>query len=105
MDGKRAYELARKGSDVELKSNRVTIHEIEVLDFALPVLKIRVVCSKGTYIRSLARDIGRSLDSGAHLTALQRTRSGDYDIKNAISIDFWYQYMLSLQAEKRKVDS
>lgn len=77
VDGKRAYESARKGEQVELKSKTLVIDELEVLECALPVLKIRVVCSKGTYIRALARDIGTALGSGAHLIALQRTRVGD----------------------------
>lgn len=77
VDGKRAYELARKGEEVELKSKTLVIDEMELLDYSMPEIKIRVVCSKGTYIRALARDIGIALHSGAHLTALERTRIGD----------------------------
>ncbi len=77
VDGKRAYDYARKAQEVELKPKLLVIDELEVLKFELPVLQIRVVCSKGTYIRALARDIGQALNSGAHLTALQRTRVGD----------------------------
>ena len=77
VDGKRAYELARKGEEVELKSITLIIDELELLECELPVIKIRVVCSKGTYIRALARDIGTALNSGAHLIALERTRIGD----------------------------
>ncbi len=77
VDGKRAYELARKGEDVTLKAKTLVIDEMELLECALPVIKIRVVCSKGTYIRALARDIGTALRSGAHLVALERTRIGD----------------------------
>ena len=77
IEGKRAYELAREGKDVELKSKTLVIDEIELLECQLPVIKIRVVCSKGTYIRALARDIGIALSSGAHLIALERTRIGD----------------------------
>ena len=77
VDGKRAYELARKGEEVELKSKTLIIDELELLKCELPVIKIRVVCSKGTYIRALARDIGTALNSGAHLIALERTRIGD----------------------------
>ncbi len=77
VDGKRAYELARKGEEVELKAKTLVIDEMELLECALPVIKIRVVCSKGTYIRALARDIGTALRSGAHLVALERTRIGD----------------------------
>ena len=77
VDGKRAYELARKGEEVELKSKTLIIDELELLECELPVIKIRVVCSKGTYIRALARDIGTALNSGAHPIALERTRIGD----------------------------
>ena len=77
IEGKRAYELARKGEEVPLKAKTLVIDEIELLEYALPVVKIRVVCSKGTYIRALARDIGEELHSGAHLIALERTRIGD----------------------------
>mgnify|MGYP003372588222 FL=1 len=77
VEGKRAYELARKGEEVELKSKTLIIDELELLECELPVIKIRVVCSKGTYIRALARDIGTALNSGAHLIALERTRIGD----------------------------
>ena len=87
VDGKRAYDYARDGQEVELKSKLLVIDEIEVLDFTLPVLKIRVVCSKGTYIRSLARDLGEKLNCGAHLTALRRTQNGDLRIENAMSME------------------
>lgn len=76
IDGKRAYDYARKAQEVELKPKLLVIDELEVLRFEPPVLQIRVVCSKGTYIRALARDIGVALRSGAHLTALRRTRVG-----------------------------
>lgn len=76
VGGKRAYELARKGNEVELKPKTLVIDEIELLEYNLPEIKIRVVCSKGTYIRALARDIGEALHSGAHLTGLIRTRVG-----------------------------
>ena len=77
VNGKRAYDLARKGEEVELKPKLLVIDEIELLECNLPEIKVRVVCSKGTYIRALARDIGEALNSGAHLTALERTRVGD----------------------------
>lgn len=87
VDGKRAYDLARKGQDVELKAKRITIDELELLRFDPTTMQmdIRVRCSKGTYIRSLARDIGDALDSGAHLTALRRTQVGDYKIDDAFT--------------------
>lgn len=84
VEGKRAYEFAREGQDVELKPKLLAIDEIELLAYNLPVIKIRVVCSKGTYIRALARDIGVSLDSGAHLTGLERTRIGDITLDQCI---------------------
>jgi tRNA pseudouridine55 synthase len=79
--------MARKGKEVELKAKELVIDEIELLDFTQPVAKIRVVCSKGTYIRALARDIGQALDSGAHLIALERTRVGNVRIEDCLSID------------------
>lgn len=85
VDGKRAYDLARKGSDMELAPKQVQIDEIELLECRLPQIKIRVVCGKGTYIRSLARDIGEALNSGAYLTGLTRTRVGEYRIGNCIN--------------------
>ena len=87
IDGKRAYDLARKGRDVELKPKTLVIDDIELLEFAPTEIKIRVVCSKGTYIRALARDIGKALDSGAHLTALRRTRVGDVSVDQCLSVE------------------
>lgn len=87
VDGKRAYSLARKGRDVELKAKPLEIRELEVLDFEPPLLRVRVLCSKGTYIRALARDIGQALQSGAHLTALRRTRVGDIAIDDCLPLD------------------
>ncbi len=87
VDGKRAYNLARKGKDVELKAKPLEISELEVLEFNPPVLTVRVVCSKGTYIRALARDVGEALDSGAHLTGLRRTRVGDIRVEDCLSVD------------------
>lgn len=84
VDGKRAYELARRGEDVLLKAKVLVIDEIELIDYLLPVIKIRVVCSKGTYIRALARDIGQALDSGAYLIALERTRVGDVTLDKCL---------------------
>lgn len=85
IEGKRAYELARQGKDVPLKSKTLIIDELELLDCSLPILKIRVVCSKGTYIRALARDIGQALNSGAHLIALERTRIGDITLDKCMT--------------------
>lgn len=90
IDGKPAYKLARKGKEVEIRAKTLVIDDIEVLDCGLPqepTLVIRVVCSKGTYIRALARDIGVALESGAHLTALRRTQVGNIRIDDCESID------------------
>jgi tRNA pseudouridine55 synthase len=83
-DGKRLYEHARAGEEVEIKSRKVEITEFELTRIALPEVDFRIVCSKGTYIRSLAYDFGKALQSGGHLTALRRTKIGDYSVKNAI---------------------
>ena len=87
VDGKRAYELARKGREVDLKPKVLVIDSIELLSFARYSISIRVVCSKGTYIRALARDIGAALGSGGHLTALRRTRVGDARIADCLTMD------------------
>ncbi len=86
VDGQRAYRAARKGHDIELKPKALVIDEIELLSYAQNQIVIRVVCSKGTYIRALARDIGKALGSGAHLIALQRTRVGDVRLSDCLSI-------------------
>ena len=82
-DGVRLYEHARAGETIEIASRKTTIHEFEITRIELPEIDFRVVCSKGTYIRSLAFDFGQALASGAHLTALRRTKIGDYDVTNA----------------------
>lgn len=87
VNGKRAYELARKGEEVELKKRDVEIMEFEITSIQLPRIDFRVVCSKGTYIRSLANDFGAALGVGAHLTALCRTRIGEFLLVNAESIE------------------
>lgn len=84
-DGKRLYELARAGEEVEVPSRKITINEFEITRIALPEIDFRVICSKGTYIRSLAHDFGKALNSGAHLSVLRRTKIGDFDVKDAIS--------------------
>lgn len=96
INGKRAYDYARKGEEVELKTNKITITELDLLEFDLPTLKIKVVCSKGTYIRSLAHDIGKRLNSGAHLTKLIRTRIGSYNIENSLSIKEFEIFLATL---------
>ena len=83
IDGKRAYEHARKGSDMVLAPKKITIRELEVLKFSTEEITLRVVCSKGTYIRALARDLGAALESGAYLVGLRRTRIGDLNVAEA----------------------
>lgn len=99
VDGKRAYDLARKGDNVELKPKTLVIDEIELLECDLPVIKIRVVCSKGTYIRALARDIGEALQSGAHLTGLIRTRVGEVRLEDCMQVDLFEEWL-----EKQEIE-
>ena len=87
IDGKRAYKMARKGKEVELKAKILVIDEIELLEYSQQSIVVRVVCSKGTYIRALARDIGAALNSGGHLTALRRTRVGDVKVEDCLTVD------------------
>lgn len=87
IEGTRAYELARAGEEVAVRQALIRIYEMELLACELPQLRIRVRCSKGTYIRSLAREIGEALGSGAHLTALRRTRSGGFTVENAWNLE------------------
>lgn len=87
IDGKRAYKIARKGKEVNLKAKVLVIDEIELLEYSQQSITIRVVCSKGTYIRALARDIGEALNSGGHLTALRRTRVGNVSVDDCLSVE------------------
>lgn len=95
VDGDRAYKLARKGEEVKLKAKILVIDELEVLDFneAKMQLTLRIVCSKGTYIRALARDIGEALQSGAHLTALRRTRVGEVRVEDCMQIENFPEWL------------
>lgn len=104
VDGKRAYDLARQGKEVELKAKVLVIDEIELQDFNSSSMQatIRVVCSKGTYIRALARDIGLSLNSGAHLTALRRTRIGDYKVEDCHTLETFQLWLETLLKETEK---
>ena len=86
-DGIRLYEHARAGETVEIASRKTTIHEFEITRIALPEVDFRVVCSKGTYIRSLAFDFGKTMNSGSHLTVLRRTKIGNYNVKDAINVN------------------
>ncbi len=94
-DGIRMYEHARAGAEIEMESRKTTIHEFEITRIELPEIDFRVVCSKGTYIRSLAYDYGNALNSGAHLTVLRRTKIGDFDVKNAISPEEFERQMIN----------
>lgn len=87
VDGKRAYVMARKGEQVDLKPQRIRINQLKLLDFRLPEVELEVHCGKGTYIRSLARDLGNQLGSGAHLTGLRRTRIGPHTVDESITIE------------------
>lgn len=89
INGKRAFSFARNGETPELLPKKITISEMELLKFELPEVTIRVVCSKGTYIRSLARDLGAELGCGAYLTGLRRTRIGNFSIEDAMTVDFF----------------
>jgi len=91
IEGTRAYELARAGEEVVLRKAQITIYEMELLQCELPSIRIRVRCSKGTYIRSLAREIGEALHSGAHLTSLCRTRSGGFTREKAWPLELFLQ--------------
>lgn len=94
--GKRLFEYARKGQEVEIPTREIQIHEFDINRIELPEVDFRVKCGKGTYIRSLAHDYGKALDSGAHLTALRRTKIGGYDVENGYSIESVEEYILSL---------
>ncbi len=85
IDGKRAYEYARNNEEVKIKSKKISIYEFELTRVELPEIDFRIRCSKGTYIRSIARDFGLALNNGAHLTALRRTKIGDFKVENAMS--------------------
>lgn len=101
VEGKRAYDLARKGKEVELRAKPLRIDEIELIDCRLEnqEITLRIVCSKGTYIRALARDIGQALDSGAHLTALRRTRVGDCSVEKCFTIETFEKWLAEQEIE------
>lgn len=96
-DGKRLYEYARKGEAVDIPTREIRIEAFEITRFALPEVDFRVVCSKGTYIRSLAHDFGKALDSGGYLTALRRTKIGEFDVENSQSLEEIEEYIKSLE--------
>jgi tRNA pseudouridine55 synthase len=93
IEGKRAYDIARAGGTAEIKPKEINIYEFEITRIQLPEVDFRIVCSKGTYIRSIARDLGSALDSGAHLTTLIRTRIGNYKMEDAMSIEEFEKHL------------
>jgi tRNA pseudouridine55 synthase len=93
VDGKRVYELARKGKEVKLEPRRITVKTFEITAFRLPVLEFRVVCSTGTYIRSLANDLGAALGCGGYLSSLRRTRIGEYHVDRALTMETAEKYI------------
>lgn len=99
IKGVRAFNLARNGQEVKLKPKTLTIDEIETISYEKPMLTIRVVCSKGTYIRALARDIGIALNSGAYLTDLQRTRIGDFQLDQCLTLEEFPQWLDAINIE------
>ncbi|MBQ1732773.1 MAG: tRNA pseudouridine(55) synthase, partial [Bacteroidales bacterium] len=100
VNGKRAYEFARKGRTVELKHKKITVYDIMVNRMEFPLIDVTITCSKGTYIRSLADEFGRSLGNGAYLKSLRRTRSGEADISKAVKLEEFVGYMERLIGEK-----
>lgn len=97
IDGKRAYEFARKGIDKELTAVSVYFREIEFLSFSMPEIRVRIKCSKGTYIRSFARDLGIALGSGCYLSALERTAIGEYNVSKAFDLEKFQEYSEQMQ--------
>jgi len=99
-DGKRVYELARKGQTIELEPRKITIKEFEFTKIELPVLHFRVVCSTGTYIRSLANDVGKAAGCGAYLSSLCRTRIGEFTLDKAMTMEQAFEYIAKMKNEK-----
>jgi tRNA pseudouridine55 synthase len=97
IDGKRAYEYARKGIDKKLESVKISFRDIELIDFRLPDIRVRLVCSKGTYIRSFARDFGKALESGAYLAALQRSSIGGYRLNESWDVEKFQLFLQQMQ--------
>ena len=104
VEGLRAYELARAGEQVELRKALINIYSLALEEYSLPTIRIRVECSKGTYIRSLAQEIGEALDSGAYLSSLRRTRSGDFKVEEAWSLDGFLEALAAVECKKSEAD-
>lgn len=100
IDGKRAYEFARQGIEKKMEPVSVIFREIELLGFNMPETKIRIVCSKGTYVRSFARDLGLALKSGGYLSALERTAIGSWHVKNAYDLEKFQEYIEQMQQKQ-----
>lgn len=101
INGERAYEKARRGEEVELKSRQVTIHEFEIEKIELPLIYFRIKCSKGTYIRSIANDFGKKMNNGSYLSSLRRTRSGDFHVNDAWNLE---ELIQEIRAQKEVVE-
>lgn len=97
VNGKRAYDIARSGKELELKANRIIVYSLELNTSRFPEIDFEITCSKGTYIRAIARDLGVLLNSGATLIALRRTRSGEQDVKEALSVEDWISKIEGLE--------
>ena len=102
IDGVRAYEMARAGEEAPVRKAPINIYELEMTRFELPYMDIRVRCSRGTYIRSLAAEIGEELRSGAYLTALRRTRSGGFRVEDALNLDFFLEKLSQCETKSGK---
>ena len=97
IEGKRAYEYARKGIEETLKPVTIVFHELEILSFEMPEIRIRMLCSKGTYVRSFARDFGTALGSGCYLSALERTAIGRFSVTEAYLLEKFEEFLLQLK--------
>ncbi|TMM59368.1 tRNA pseudouridine(55) synthase TruB [Maribacter algarum] len=104
-DGRRLYEYAREGKEVEIKKRKITISEFEITSINMPKVDFRVVCTKGTYIRSLAHDFGKMLDSGGHLSELRRTKIGDYNVNKALDPTIFADDLLGKQEDSQQIES
>lgn len=100
VKGKRLYEYARKGINEEVKPVKIFFREIELLEFRMPIIKVRILCSKGTYIRAFARDIGKALNSGAYLSSLTRTAIGPFRLEEAMDLEKFRNFLEQVKQEK-----
>ncbi len=105
IEGERAYHKARRGEEIKMKARKVTIGAFEITKIEMPFIHFRIVCSKGTYIRSIAHDIGKLLNSGSHLSSLRRTRSGNFKIEDAWNLEDLIQKIKTERIEKEKLEN